>query len=111
MGYYILKKGEDDQYYFNLHADNHQVILRSEGYTRKEAAENGIESTRTNAAFSSRFHLKRAQNDEIYFVLKAANGQIIGVSEMYKTTQAAEKGIESVIRNAPNANVVDDTGD
>ena len=42
-----------------------------------------------------------------FFVLKAANGKIIGQSEMYSSAAAMEKGIASVKANAPTASVVD----
>ena len=48
--YYKLKKTSDEQYMFNLHAPNHQVIATSERYTTKRAAENGIDSVRRNAS-------------------------------------------------------------
>jgi uncharacterized protein YegP (UPF0339 family) len=48
-----------------------------------------------------------AASSEPYFVLKAANGQIIGTSEMYSSAAALETGIASVKANAPTALVVD----
>ncbi len=49
MGYYTIKKGKDDQFYWNLKAANHEIICQSEGYTTKQGAEKGIESVRHNA--------------------------------------------------------------
>ena len=43
------------------------------------------------------------------FDLKAANGQVIATSEVYKTTAACRKGIESICKNAPKAPVEDRT--
>ena len=45
----------------------------------------------------------------IKFSLAAGNNQIIGVSEIYSSRAALEKGIESVRKNAPAANVEDQT--
>ena len=45
------------------------------------------------------------------FDLKAANGQTIATSEVYKTAAACRKGIESVRKNAPKAAVEDRTAD
>ena len=45
------------------------------------------------------------------FDLKAANGQTIATSEVYKTAAACRKGIESVRKNAPKAAVEDQTAD
>ena len=49
MGKFSIKIGSDKQYYFNLKADNGQVILFSEGYTTKPACLNSIESVKKNA--------------------------------------------------------------
>jgi uncharacterized protein YegP (UPF0339 family) len=46
---------------------------------------------------------------EPYFVLKAANGQIIGSSEMYSSASAIENGIASVKANWPGATIADST--
>lgn len=41
------------------------------------------------------------------FRLKAGNGQVIAVGEAYESKAAAENGIESVKKNAPDADVVE----
>ena len=46
------------------------------------------------------YELRLAKDGQKYFVLKAANGEVIVTSEMYKTTQSALKGIRSVRKNA-----------
>ena len=45
-GRFELKQAKDSQYMFNLKAGNGQIILTSELYKTKVAAENGIESVR-----------------------------------------------------------------
>ena len=62
---------------------------------------------RKNAATEKRFEKREAKNGEQYFVLKAANGEIIGKSEMYKAMSSVDKGIASVRKNAPAARLVD----
>ena len=62
---------------------------------------------RKNAATEKRFEKREARNGEQYFVLKAANGEIIGKSEMYKALRSVDKGIASVRKNAPAARLVD----
>ena len=42
------------------------------------------------------------------FNLKATNGQVIGTSELYESVAARENGIESVKKNAPDAEVVEE---
>ncbi|MDR1733528.1 MAG: YegP family protein [Oscillospiraceae bacterium] len=45
------------------------------------------------------------------FNLLATNGQVIGTSEVYTTEAAARNGIASVAKNAPEANLEDQTLD
>jgi uncharacterized protein YegP (UPF0339 family) len=40
-------------------------------------------------------------------VLKAGNGEVIGIGETYTTIQNRENGIEAVKRDAPSAPVED----
>src|SRR5262245_49549244 len=102
-----LKASKGGKFIFNLKATNGQVILSSEIYETKKAAEKGVESVRKNAATEKRFEKREAKNGEHYFVLKAANGEIIGKSEMYKEMRSVDKGIASVQKNAPVARLVD----
>ena len=106
---YVLRKSSDDQFYFNLRAVNNEVILTSERYTRKAGAENGIESVRVNSPNDSQYDRKTSTKGEPYFVLKAANYEIIGRSEMYSSEAARETGIASVKANGPTAPIDDQT--
>ena len=106
-GKFEIKRAKDGQFYFNLKARNGEIILTSETYTTKANAQKGATSVMTNALLDQRFERKRSRRNEPYFVLKAANGEPIGVSEMYSSTAAMENGIESVKRNAPEARVED----
>ena len=51
---------------------------------------------------SGKFELKKSANGQFYFNLKAANGQIVIASEMYKAKASALNGIESVRKNCKN---------
>jgi uncharacterized protein YegP (UPF0339 family) len=106
-GKFELRKSSNGQYHFNLKAANGEPLLSSEMYQSKSGAENGIKSVKENAPFDSRYERKTSASNQPYFVLKAANGEVIGTSEMYSSTAARDKGIESVKLNAPTAQVVD----
>ncbi len=101
--HFELKKSSNGQFHWSLHAENNQKILSSEMYTTKQAAENGINSVKTNATIDARYDRRVAKNGQPYFVLKAANGEIIGTSEQYSGNEAMEEGIRSVKNNAPGA--------
>ena len=109
MGKFEIKTDKSGQFRFNLKAGNGQVILSSEGYTTKAACENGIESVRKNSQDDARFERKTAKDGSPYFNLKATNGQVIGSSEMYSGTSAMENGIASVKKNAPGADIDDNS--
>lgn len=105
-----LKKASDGQFYFNLKAGNGEVILESEMYKARPSAENGIESVKKNAPLAERYDRRVSASGKPYFVLKAGNHEVIGTSEMYESEAARDNGIESVMTNAPEAEIVDVTG-
>ena len=78
---YELKAGKSGKVMFNLLSANSQVVLTSETYETKKAAQNGIKSVAKNAANEKRFEVKTAKDGQFYFVLKATNGEVIGKSD------------------------------
>ncbi|NOT84925.1 MAG: YegP family protein [Methylococcaceae bacterium] len=106
-GKFELKKAKNGDFHFNLLATNGQIILGSEMYKTKASAENGIASIMKNAADDARFERLVSSNEKPYFVLKAANHQIIGQSQMYESVASRDNGIESVKKNAPDAKIED----
>ncbi|ARS39564.1 hypothetical protein CA265_07840 [Sphingobacteriaceae bacterium GW460-11-11-14-LB5] len=107
MGKFVITKRSNGEFQFNLKAGNGQTILTSEGYSAKSSCENGIESVKKNAQDDSKFEKKTSSNGKYYFTLKATNGQLIGSSEMYESSSARDNGIESVQKNAPDADTDD----
>ena len=107
--YFETFQGLDGHYYFSMTAANGQNVLRSQGYTKLASAQNGVASVIANGNDKRQFDVKQATNGDWYFVLRAANNEIIGTSEMYSSTAAKDNGIASVVANAPDAKVVDRT--
>ena len=108
---------------FDLKATNGQVIATSEVYEAKASCKNGIESVMKNAPIAGvedqtaegyeavkhpKFEMYQDKAGEYRFRLKARNGEIIAVSEGYTTKAACENGIESVKKNAPEAEIVEE---
>lgn len=105
---------------FNLKAGNGQVIGTSQMYKSASGLRNGIKSVRVNAPVAEvedqtleGFEKQRSPKFEIYldkagefrFRLLAANGQNILASEGYSGKDGCLNGIESVRKNAPDAEV------
>lgn len=107
MGKFEVIKRKSNEFHFNLKAGNGQVILTSESYTAKDSCINGINSVKRNASDDTKYDRKHSSNGKWYFNLKASNGQVIGTSEMYESAASCEKGIESVKKNAPEAEIVE----
>ena len=107
MGKFEIKTGSSGKPMFNLKAGNGQVILTSQSYASMDGCKNGIESVRKNSQNDGQFERKTAKDGSPFFTLNATNGQIIGKSEMYSSTDAMENGIASVKKNAPDADVVE----
>ncbi|EME8861094.1 YegP family protein [Enterobacter mori] len=108
-GWFELSKSSDGQFRFVLKAGNGEIILTSELYTSKSAAENGIASVRTNSPLDERFDKKTASNGKFHFNLKAGNHQVIGSSQLYATEQSRDKGVASVKTNGSAQTVKDNT--
>ncbi len=104
-GWYELSKNDKNQFHFTLKAGNSEVILRSETYETKAAAESGIASVQKNSPLDERYDAKDAANGKFYFNLKAGNHQVIGTSQMYTTSAARDKGIESVKTNGSTTSI------
>lgn len=96
---YEVSEASDGQFVVNLRSGNGRVILTSERYRRRASARNGIESMRANGADDRRFDRRESRAGQPYFVLTAANGQVIGQSQMYSSATAMERGVRSVKSN------------
>ena len=109
-GSFLITKRKDGEFQFNLRAGNHEVILTSEGYKQASGCKNGIQSVIKNSVNDKLFERCVSGNGKHFFNLKSTNGQVIGTSEMYESSAAMENGIESVMKNAPGAKVINRTG-
>ena len=120
MGKFVIKRSKNDGYVFNLKAGNGEVIATSEVYNSESACLNGIESVRKNAVegkledqtvenfeqlTNPKFEVYQDKAGEFRFRLKARNGEIIAVGEGYKAKASCLNGIESIRKNAPDAEI------
>lgn len=103
---------------FDLTAGNGEVIASSEVYASENACRNGIASVRKNAPAASiddgtgdtaakvscpKFEIFTDKRGAFRFRLKASNGQIIATSEGYSAKASCISGIDSVRKNAADA--------
>ena len=106
---------------FDLKAGNGEVIATSEVYSSDAACRGGIASVQKNAPIAGvenqtvegfetvkhpKFEIYTDKAGEFRFRLKATNGQVIAVSEGYKAIAGCLNGVESVKKNAAEAEIV-----
>lgn len=119
MGKFVIKETKTG-FKFDLKAGNGETIATSEVYTALKSAQNGVDSVKTNAPIANvedqtvegyetakhpKFEMYTDKSGEFRFRLKARNGEIIAVSEGYKAKTGCINGIESVKKNAVDAEV------
>ena len=120
MGKFVIRK-VNTGIKFDLKATNGQVIATSEVYTTEAACRNGIASVQKNAPIAAvedqtqegyavqkhpKFEMYVDKAGEYRFRLKATNGQVIATSEGYKAEASCVNGIESVKKNAVDAEII-----
>lgn len=121
MGKFVVKETAKGVK-FDLKAGNGEVIATSQVYAAKKSCLNGIESVKKNAVIAGiedqtvegyetvknpKFEVYTDKAGEFRFRLKASNGEIIATGEGYKAKASCIKGIESIKKNAPEADVTE----
>lgn len=120
MGKFVMKTTATG-FTFRLKAGNGEVIATSEVYSSEAACRNGIQSVMANAPIAAledqtvegysaekhpKFEVYLDKKGECRFRLKARNGEIIAVSEGYTAKASCLNGVESVRKNAADAEIV-----
>ena len=120
MGKFIIRNTKTG-IKFDLKAKNGEVIATSEVYKSEAACKNGIASVQKNSVIAAvedqtvegfekakhpKFEVYVDKAGEYRFRLKATNGQIIAIGEGYKTKASCLNGIESIKKNAPDAEII-----
>ena len=82
--------------------------LRNIGHEVTDSVPSGkqaIASVKKNSSNKKHYERKDSKGGQYYFVLKAANSKVIGKSQMYKSHESSENGIESIKTNARQAKI------
>ncbi len=125
MGKFVIKPTSKG-FKFNLKAGNGEVIATSQVYASAKTCKAGIGSVQRNAVVANvedqtvegytpvkhpKFEIYADKAGEFRFRLKASNGENICASEGYKSKTSCMNGIESVRKNAPDADIVEEQAD
>ena len=119
MGKFVIRR-TNTGIKFDLKAGNGEVIATSEVYKSLNSCRNGAASVKKNAPIANledqtaeeyakekcpKFEMYIDKTGEYRFRLKATNGQTIATSEGYGAKAGCLNGIDSVKRNAPDAEI------
>ena len=119
MGKFVVRR-TNTGIKFDLKAGNGEVIATSEVYKSLNSCRNGAASVKKNAPIANledqtaeeyakekcpKFEMYIDKAGEYRFRLKATNGQTIATSEGYSAKAGCLNGIDSVKRNAPDAEI------
>ena len=120
MGKFVIRTTETGNK-FDLKATNGQVIATSQVYKSLATCKNGVASVQKNAPIAAvenqtvegyaveknpKFEIYKDKAGEFRFRLKATNGQVIATGEGYSSHANCLNGINSVKKNAPEAEIV-----
>lgn len=108
-----VKQASNGDYFFNLIAQNGEIIGTSELYASKSNAERGARTVRSLVRISRNasqaaprresFEIFKGEDGKSYFHLRAGNGEIMLGSQGYTAAASARGGIASVLANGVEA--------
>lgn len=116
-----IKAAANDQFRVQF-LYNSEVMVWSENYKSKSGAKNCIESLKAHVPGASivdttagetgsgyRFEIKKTSNGEFMVNFIASNGEPMVRSESYASKSSAKNCAESMKKNAPSAEIIDET--
>lgn len=105
-GQFTLKKMQNGQFIFQLLDAQEQVIFTSVPFAKISDAKETIALFRERAANFPNFERKKSPTNKMYFILKTADGRIIGSSERQSSIPDLENSISAVNKCALEAQIV-----
>ncbi|MPS73155.1 MAG: hypothetical protein DI622_20900 [Chryseobacterium sp.] len=94
--YNIVISETPSGYYNFILKDNRNSLLFSENYTSRSGCNNGAESLKVNAKKISNYVSLKSLS-KYFFIVKAANGQILAQSKKYESESKLREEIEKII--------------
>ena len=95
--------GKNSEHYFRVVNEEGNVLLSSEGYTKKDNMMNGINSVMTNVTNMKNFEMKTSDSGKHFFNLKASNGQVIGTSAMWDSKELRDEWMKKLTTELPKS--------
>tara|TARA_Y100001970_G_scaffold56655_1_gene71740 strand:- start:77 stop:391 length:315 start_codon:yes stop_codon:yes gene_type:complete len=100
-----IYKDKSGKHRFRLKAKNGENIISSQAYASRATCMNGIKSVAKHASEKANFKSKENKGGKWNFNLVAANNKVIASSQSYADRSSMNKGIKSVMTNAPKMKI------
>lgn len=94
----VSQKAKRQKHYFLLKAKNGKVLLTSEMYRNYAGVKVGIAAVIFYGHELVNYRKLKSHNGEYYYVLMAANNEVIGTSEMYYSKSNLNRAIKTVAK-------------
>ncbi|MFH5885778.1 DUF1508 domain-containing protein [Halalkalibaculum sp. DA3122] len=92
-----IYRDEGGEWRFRLVLPEDEIVLRSEGYTRRENCEKGIEAVKIAGVDFENYELSEASDGRYYFNLIGKNGEIIGTGILYEGEKERDRIVAVMI--------------
>ena len=100
-----IYKDKSGKHRFRLKAKNGENIISSQAYASRSTCMKGVKSVAKNSLSKDNFKSKENKAGKWNFNLVAANNKIIATSQSYADRSSMNKGIKSVMTNAPKLKI------
>jgi uncharacterized protein YegP (UPF0339 family) len=103
---YELKRSAG-KFLFNLKGEQHEVLLTSGFFPKREDALAAIETVRKLGADSKSYEMRRAATGSPFFVLKARANEVLVKSEVYESESAAFRAMQVMTKQCSTVDLRD----
>ncbi|MDC0941635.1 YegP family protein [Gammaproteobacteria bacterium] len=100
-----IYKDKAGKHRFRLKAKNGENIISSQAYASLATCMKGIKSVAKHSADKANFQSKENKAGKWNFNLVAANNRVVATSQSYADKSSMNKGIKSVMTNAPKMKI------
>jgi uncharacterized protein YegP (UPF0339 family) len=98
--------GATGEFRFHVLGSDGEVLLSSESYASEAAAYNGALAVQQAGRSRAGYTVKQSAAGSFYFVLQAANGEVIGTSQMFAMREGVDGAIAQLIALLPTIAVL-----
>ena len=97
---FVLQQNTNNEYFFHFLDSNDEIVLFSDTYPDREAAEAAIKDVQTNSLISQFLAAGKTPNNEMFFVIKDKDGGVLVKSNLYTSNMKFDNALHCVKDNA-----------